>query len=245
MKNENKWLPSRVKKSGDKFIIDKKHVLTSSYHVLNILVQILSSKMQQYSKGKALDCGCGQVPYYIIYKDKVNSVLCVDWEDSYHKNEFVDFFVDLNKETLPFGENEFDTVYLNDVLEHISAPLWLLSELKRVMKEGSNLIISVPFLYSLHEIPYDYFRYTEFFFRKWALENGFDVSELIGYGGRFDVIFDQISKLLYQKIPFTRWLIYLLSDLSINSYVRKYINKTGKNLFPIGYVVVLTKQKSS
>jgi SAM-dependent methyltransferase len=45
------------------------------------------------------------------------------------------------------------------VLEHVEDDLALLAELRRILKDGGLLLLSVPFMYRFHEIPHDYRRY--------------------------------------------------------------------------------------
>ncbi|MGH8162772.1 MAG: class I SAM-dependent methyltransferase [Rhodanobacteraceae bacterium] len=61
---------------------------------------------------------------------------------------------------LPFIEGAFDTVLLLEVLEHVADAGAVLGEIHRVLKPGGMLLLSVPFLYPLHDAPHDYRRYT-------------------------------------------------------------------------------------
>lgn len=61
---------------------------------------------------------------------------------------------------LPFGDESFDTILLLEVLEHVAEPERVLSEIQRVLKAGGVLLLSMPFLYPLHDAPHDYQRYT-------------------------------------------------------------------------------------
>lgn len=62
--------------------------------------------------------------------------------------------------SLPFLSESFDTVLLLEVLEHVSDADGVLAEISRVLKPEGRLLISVPFLYPLHDAPHDYRRYT-------------------------------------------------------------------------------------
>jgi SAM-dependent methyltransferase len=64
--------------------------------------------------------------------------------------------------SLPFSGNIFDYALLLEVLEHIELDREVVSEALRVLKPGGRLVISVPFLYPSHDIPYDFRRYTAF-----------------------------------------------------------------------------------
>jgi ubiquinone/menaquinone biosynthesis C-methylase UbiE len=241
VKDIQNWKPSRVISRKKRFTANIDEVTPSSYYIIRALLLELVDMMERNSKGIALDCGCGKVPYYAVYSKKIDNLFCIDWPNSSHQNAHVDYFLDLSTDSLPFSDNFFDTIYLNDVLEHIFNPFHLLSELKRVLTDKGCIIISVPFMYQIHEQPYDYFRYTQFFFQKWASQNSMQILEIKEYGGRFDIFIDNFHKLLYQKIKLSKFFIKFSSDLLLNSWLRKYINSTGKINFPLGYCLVLRK----
>jgi ubiquinone/menaquinone biosynthesis C-methylase UbiE len=46
---------------------------------------------------------------------------------------------------IPFGENHFDAVLCNHVLEHVRDDIKAMSEIKRVLKPGGWAILQVPF----------------------------------------------------------------------------------------------------
>lgn len=61
---------------------------------------------------------------------------------------------------LPFRDASFATVLLLDVLEHVPDPESALAEVARVLAPGGRLLLTVPFLYPIHDDPYDFQRYT-------------------------------------------------------------------------------------
>lgn len=69
-----------------------------------------------------------------------------------------DVFADAAR--LPFGDATFQTITLLEVLEHVTYPDLVLSEAHRVLVPGGTLLLSMPFLYPLHDAPHDYRRYT-------------------------------------------------------------------------------------
>jgi SAM-dependent methyltransferase len=62
--------------------------------------------------------------------------------------------------TLPFGNGSIDCVVLLEVLEHLEHPRQTLHEIARVLKPGGRLLLSMPFLYPIHDAPHDFQRYT-------------------------------------------------------------------------------------
>jgi SAM-dependent methyltransferase len=61
---------------------------------------------------------------------------------------------------LPFRDGSFDTVVLFDVLEHLGKPNDALREIARLLRPGGSALLSVPFLYPIHDAPHDFQRLT-------------------------------------------------------------------------------------
>lgn len=62
---------------------------------------------------------------------------------------------------LPFPGDSFDAVVCLEVLEHVPAPQQVVNEIARVLRPGGRLWLSMPFIYPLHDSPYDFQRHTE------------------------------------------------------------------------------------
>lgn len=63
-------------------------------------------------------------------------------------------------EALPFEAESFDLVILQDVIEHVSNPEMVRSEIERVLKKKGRLYVQVPFVFPFHHSPGDNFRFT-------------------------------------------------------------------------------------
>jgi SAM-dependent methyltransferase len=63
-------------------------------------------------------------------------------------------------ELLPFGDNVFQRVECDAVLEHVRRPERVMEEIARVMAPGGYLHLVTPFCHPFHEYPKDYRRYT-------------------------------------------------------------------------------------
>src|SRR5882757_784407 len=56
---------------------------------------------------------------------------------------------------LPFKSGSFDKIICSQVLEHVDDPQTVLGELGRVLRPGGRMYLSVPFLWHLHQEPFD------------------------------------------------------------------------------------------
>lgn len=61
---------------------------------------------------------------------------------------------------LPVVSGSCDCVVLLEVLEHVRAPTATLREAARVLAPDGSLLLSIPFLYPIHDAPHDYQRLT-------------------------------------------------------------------------------------
>ena len=64
-------------------------------------------------------------------------------------------------EKIPAGNEEFDVIFSQEVLEHVFDPALALKEMFRVLKPGGLLYIQLPFTIGYHPCPHDYWRFTK------------------------------------------------------------------------------------
>jgi SAM-dependent methyltransferase len=64
--------------------------------------------------------------------------------------------------TFDFGDRNYDVVVLSEVLEHVHSPHLAIGNIHRLLNQGGRLILTVPFIFPIHERPHDYFRYTRY-----------------------------------------------------------------------------------
>jgi ubiquinone/menaquinone biosynthesis C-methylase UbiE len=138
-----------------------------------------------YFKGKLLDVGCGKMPYkeYILKHSETKNYVGLDIETAlvYDKDIRPDYT--WNGNTMPFEDDAYDTVMATEILEHCPLPSQTLNEMYRVLKNDGYLFLSVPFLWTLHEVPHDEYRYTPFALHRLLKEAGFADIEIKAGGG--------------------------------------------------------------
>lgn len=70
----------------------------------------------------------------------------------------VDFVADIAN--LPISDSSVDGIICEQVLEHIPDPEAVVREIHRILKPGGIVYIVVPFVFSFHASPYDYYRWS-------------------------------------------------------------------------------------
>jgi SAM-dependent methyltransferase len=98
---------------------------------------------------------------------------------------------------IPVEDGRFDAVVFSQVMEHLPEPSAVLAELRRVLKPGGLLFYSAPLLYEEHEVPYDFYRYTQFGVRHLMGRAGFEIQEfrwLEGYMGTLHYLLRRTSR---------------------------------------------------
>jgi SAM-dependent methyltransferase len=104
---------------------------------------VLYPSVNSVLKGKVLDVGCG-IGDFLAFR-KVNTVgidinpLNVNYCKSNKQEAFV-----IEGSTYPFEKQSFDSVILDNVLEHLVQPEITINEISRVLKSNGVLVIGVP-----------------------------------------------------------------------------------------------------
>lgn len=193
-----------------------------------------------FSKGILLDVGCGKKPYYKLFAKKVKQYIGID-DNSEEADIRENFF------NAKIDKNAYDTILCTQVIEHVEEPELLLRKLNTILKSDGVLILTAPFTGSLHEIPRDYYRFTEYSLTYLLQKAGFTVVYIKGEGNWISTIAFNICFYLegnYNKyllrypkkllIIIIQYFLFLMSHLP-NKF-------TKPELFPINYIVVARKK---
>jgi SAM-dependent methyltransferase len=142
-------------------------------HERRPILEFVSAVAAETTPGTSvLDLGAGDAPYRELFAH--TRYVTSDWEQSMHPGaRTVD--VVASAEALPLADGEFGLVLCTQVLEHVPEPSAVLDECSRVLEHGGRLALTVPLLWELHELPHDYYRYTESGLRHLLGKAGFDV----------------------------------------------------------------------
>jgi len=176
--------------------------LVEKYNIRPIRDEII-----RYCKGKVLDVGCGEKPFYRYIKSNVQEYIGMDHPDTPHDKKLIDVFG--SADNIPFQDNYFDAVILTQVIEHVEEPIKSLDEIYRVLKPDGYLMLAWPFLFPIHEAPRDFFRYTYYGMKYMAERSGFTVVKIIPSSGFGITLFGFISFYIMHKSVIIYMLFYL------------------------------------
>lgn len=124
-----------------------------------LLTEIELIKYARKKSGlRVLEIGAGEKGYRQVFKN------CNYISTDIEIHPGIDEIADVTK--LPYPDKSFDIVICLNVLEHVREFQKAISEIYRILKPRGEAVFATPFLYPLHDIPNDFWRFTEFSFNK-------------------------------------------------------------------------------
>lgn len=163
--------------------------------------------------GIVLDVGCGDMPYRQLIlgeAPRITGYLGMDIPgDTYGRPGLY-----WDGSSMPLSAGSVDTVLATEVLEHCAHPEIVLSEVARIMKPGGTLALSTPFLWPLHDVPHDEFRYTPFALRRLLQDAGFVQIDIRPLGG-WDASMAQMIGLWVIRRPMSPWKRSIITRLAM------------------------------
>lgn len=166
--------------------------------VRSSILRALCSKMGEF-RGILLDVGSGDQPYrplMVAGDSEVKVYISLDIPGSRYASP--DLYWD--GVSMSLKSNSVDCAMATEVIEHCPKPKAVLSEICRVLKPGGILFLTVPFLWPLHDVPDDEFRYTPFSLARILHDAGFAHIDLEAMGG-WDASLAQMIGLWARRRP--------------------------------------------
>jgi SAM-dependent methyltransferase len=142
-----------------------------------------------YAHGRCLDIGAGRLAWKDSLSPRVDRYIS---GDVVLENPRMDVVLDIASR-LPFSDESFDTVFCCSVLEHVPRPWEALSEVRRILVPGGTLIISLPFILHLHDLPHDYYRFSIYGAEYLVHEAGFEIQKVAINGGFVHLVLNPVS----------------------------------------------------
>lgn len=160
-----------------------------------------NEEIAAYVNGLMLDIGCGHKQK--VLKPSVKRYIGLEYPETRKINDKLsdtDADVFANALYLPFKDGSFDSAVALHLFEHLSNPRAAASEMRRVLKKGGRIGVTVPFMQKMHSEPCDFFRFTVHGIRLLMENAGFTVIKVSRGGGMWKVIGGRLSGYLYSDV---------------------------------------------
>lgn len=144
-------------------------------------------KYQFYYQGIVLDIGGRNRGRFAKPKNKVEKWIFADINVNYNPDIALDVC-----DMATINDSSIDVVNAIELFEHVAYPEKGLAECYRVLKSGGLLIVSTPFIYPIHDDPFDFQRWAIEKWKKTLESNGFTIRVLDITGRYFTVLSDMI-----------------------------------------------------
>ena len=157
-----------------------------------------------------VDVGAGQCQYKDLFPGKAYVGIDFGGGDNEWDYSRLDAVADIHN--LPVHDNAADAVLCTQVLEHAHDPQRVICEIARILKPGGAAFISVPQGWGEHQVPHDYFRYTEYGMRVLLDRAGLKVEDVQKTTGLFGYLANRLTmvpKVLFWSVknPLVRFVL--------------------------------------
>jgi SAM-dependent methyltransferase len=193
------------------------------YYVRQSILDAVTENISHLT-GRLLDVGCGRMPYKSLLTKPfghATEYIGLDFEKpvvpGYQEHVMPDMFWD--GRTIPLPDGNVDSILLTEVLEHCFEPAVVLRECCRVLRNDGRILITVPFLWPLHDIPFDEYRYTPYSLKRILKESGFSKVKMKGLGG-WHASLGQMVGLWLNRSGIGGWRRNLLYHLFFKHFMR-------------------------
>lgn len=205
----------------------------------------------QYMAGMILDIGCGNRFLEKYLKPSDNTYIGLDYPPTHTKGYTgrPDLFGD--GQQLPFRPESFNTVIALDVLEHLPSPNQCIQEAARVLQVGGRLILQTPFLYPLHDMPYDFQRWTLPGLETMVQREGFTVTKCQIFGTPCETsaalatisLAKAVLDSIEQRSPAILLIPLLIAGIPLINLLGWLLGRLlpTNNFLPLGYRLICTK----
>ncbi len=154
------------------------------------LICFLQEAAQTMSPGeRVLDAGAGDSRHKTLFSHSIYEA--TDWGVAY-QSDGLDFLSDLT--ALPTRSAIYDHIICTQVMEHVPEPGLMLQEFYRLLKPGGKLWLSAPLSYPEHQVPHDYYRYTQYGLSYLHEQAGFVVNNIEPLEGLLGTLAYQCQK---------------------------------------------------
>ncbi len=133
------------------------------------------------AKGQVLDIGCADQFLRPMLSEEC-SYTGLDYPGTVNSMYGTRPMIFGDAQALPIKSASMDTIILMEVLEHVPDTDAVISEISRVLKPDGLFIFSMPFLYPIHDAPFDFQRLTIHGLNRLMEKHSFETKEFQSFG---------------------------------------------------------------
>lgn len=135
-----------------------------------------------------LDVGCGRQPFRRLLEQ--SGVRYVGLDTQQNENCPVEIVAAIDDEQAEqvYERGPYGLIVCTEVLEHVGNWDAAFANMARALRPGGRLVITCPFVFPIHEAPYDFWRPTVFALEQFASKHGLGVVESLRLGTGWDVL---------------------------------------------------------
>src|SRR3989344_5407160 len=245
LKGELPQNPPAIRERLKPSLFDYSYIMTlKARKIIDQVVELVSKKNRPL---KILDLGCGYKPFQSLFPN--DNYIGVDMS----LYSYADVIAD--NHNLPFKDSVFDVIIITEVLEHCANEYQVIDELRRVGKNQALVYLTLPFIFPLHGIPYDFNRFTKYKLKQLFMKD--KVILLNGSNNIFSSLFifiNMILRILFGSVTALSpvYMINNFLSLAAENLSKLYRDKTGfiaeyweyaLSAFPIGYAMIVKIKK--
>lgn len=220
-----------------------KFCFVNFYYQIEKFVRDIAKKYDKKGK-ELLDIGAGATPYKKYFKKLKYSTQDI----AQNNKRTIDHIGDLNKGLPMIKDSSFDYILSTQVLEHLTNPQRVFEEFNRILKPKGKIFLTTNFIYQIHMIPYDYYRFTKYGLKHLGEASGFIIEHLKSQGGIFQVLSYILTTTPIRLILKNKRTLYhlylivfspLIIFLNLSAYLLDFLDKDKE--LTINYEVIYKK----
>jgi SAM-dependent methyltransferase len=156
---------------------------TMAFHSARTALFSAVKEVAPLFRGRVLDLACGGMPYreMLMCDGRISEYIGVDLPPNPRFATPPDLVWDGLH--IPLSDSSIDAVLMTEFLEHHADPEIVLREVHRVLRSAGFAFATVPFIWNLHELPHDEYRYTPFSLERHFRNAGFSELTIKALGG--------------------------------------------------------------
>jgi SAM-dependent methyltransferase len=209
--------------------------ITELIHIDRFLIRKKIKRIQAEVSGVLLDIGCGKRPYRNEFK-RIQKYIGLDRTNA-------DVIHDLAVFPYPLEGNSADWILCTQVLDDLPDQDAFARELHRLLAREGGLILSVSFVWELHDLPHDHGRPSSEHLRLLLERNGFEIVELQAVGNSWTTLGQVININLLNIMSKRSWWFKLISPLLLGNSLFFYavgalLHNQQSERLPLAFFVV-------